>query len=574
MDEILAIVPYPGLKEKIEKNFKKLSTIYPNLKLKLRIEIANLSNKKQLQQIISSSQPSIILSRGGTVNFIKKHTNITVIDIGISQYDIIRTIKTIPNIKKTGIICYPAFDQSISDTLAQFNIDIEKIVVSKKVDIRNAISYFLDKGYENILCDSGIIINSYDYQLSSYLIESGDEVINHALETCFLILLERQDNHNYYELLTNYLKISHKYTLFSQDNDFSKIFFSSDKNKSNFLAKKIRKAIKSNNRILRFDKQKWHLIIRKTDKYFIANIDSLGADKENNSHSYDQNYIPIIYSICHDKHFFNLINYYATSSLPLSIVSSPGLEPEYLLDLISQVRNQKYRRVNISNEKKLINLITNQSSPFFDNNNLLVITNMEKLNFKNSNIFFKFLLDSNLATRNKIVFLNEQTYGTKINITFPKSLHLNQIILDPLNTVSYDKFNLLVHSIFNRFNLIAGKTFTGISDTALDRLTSYSWSNNYQEFIQVLLTLMKTSPGPILKGTEVEDTLQHFALIEKAKPTLTTEIVTHKDIKNKTLHDIIVDNVKSVLAENNGNKTKTAQQLNISRATLWRYLKQ
>ena len=260
--------------------------------------------------------------------------------------------------------------------------------------------------------------------------------------------------------------------------------------------------------------------------------------------------------------------------MPLSIVSSPGLEPEYLLDLISQVRNQKYRRVNISNEKKLINLITNQSSPFFDNNNLLVITNMEKLNFKNSNIFFKFLLDSNLATRNKIVFLNEQTYGTKINITFPKSLHLNQIILDPLNTVSYDKFNLLVHSIFNRFNLIAGKTFTGISDTALDRLTSYSWSNNYQEFIQVLLTLMKTSPGPILKGTEVEDTLQHFALIEKAKPTLTTEIVTHKDIKNKTLHDIIVDNVKSVLAENNGNKTKTAQQLNISRATLWRYLKQ
>lgn len=574
MDEILAIVPYPGLKEKIEKNFKKLSTIYPNLKLKLRIEIANLSNKKQLQQIISSSQPSIILSRGGTVNFIKKHTNITVIDIGISQYDIIRTIKTIPNIKKTGIICYPAFDQSISDTLAQFNIDIEKIVVNKKVDIRNAISYFLDKGYENILCDSGIIINSYDYQLSSYLIESGDEVINHALETCFLILLERQDNHNYYELLTNYLKISHKYTLFSQDNNFSKIVFSSDKNKSNFLAKKIRKAIKSNNRILRFDKQKWHLIIKKTDKYFIANIDSLGADKENNSHSYDQNYIPIIYSICHDKHFFNLINYYATSSLPLSIVSSPGLEPEYLLDLISQVRNQKYRRVNISNEKKLINLITNQSSPFFDNNNLLVITNMEKLNFKNSNIFFKFLLDSNLATRNKIVFLNEQTYGTKINITFPKSLHLNQIILDPLNTVSYDKFNLLVHSIFNRFNLIAGKTFTGISDTALDRLTSYSWSNNYQEFIQVLLTLMKTSPGPILKGTEVEDTLQHFALIEKAKPTLTTEIVTHKDIKNKTLHDIIVDNVKSVLAENNDNKTKTAQQLNISRATLWRYLKQ
>lgn len=573
MQKILAIIPYPGLKGKLEKGFNKLTNSYPKLNVKLQIEIANLSNKKQLQKILNKTKADIIISRGGTVDYIRDFTHVTVIDIGISQYDIIRTIKTIPNIKKTGIICYPAFNHAISNTMAQFNIKMEKMVVTKKIDIKNAISHFLSKGCKNILCDSGIIANSSDYQLNFYLIESGDEIVYQALVNCFLILSEKQENNNYYELLINYLKVFHSYTIFFKDQKYSEIIFATDKNKSKVIAKKIRKAIKEQKNIILFEKKKWHLITKKTDKYFIVSLDALGKEKNQDTHHYDENYIPAIYSICYSKHFFKLINYYAKSELPLNIISSPGMEPSYLIDLIAKNRKQKSITINLKDDKKLNYLITKQDSPFFNNNSLLIITGLQLLDTKSLNKFFNFLFESNLTTRNKIIFLIEQSYGTKLNINFPKSLQLNQIILDPLCTISYDTFNLLVHSFFNHFSLITGKTFTGISDTALDKLTSYSWPNNYKEFIQVLLTSLQTSSGPILKGKEVEDTLQHFSLIEKTKPTLHTEIITNKDTKDKTLHDIIVENIRRKLIENNGNKTKTAQQLDISRATLWRYLK-
>ena len=42
---------------------------------------------------------------------------------------------------------------------------------------------------------------------------------------------------------------------------------------------------------------------------------------------------------------------------------------------------------------------------------------------------------------------------------------------------------------------------------------------------------------------------------------------------SKPLNDIIQVVVEQVLKKNNGNKTKTAESLKISRATLWRLLK-
>ncbi|MEB3363200.1 PrpR N-terminal domain-containing protein [Lactobacillus sp. R2/2] len=123
----------------------------------------------------------------------EKQTNVPVIDIGISQYDIIRTIKSIPDLSKSAIICYDAFDQAISQTLAQFNIKMTKYVVQKKMDIKNAMAKLAASGYHNIICDSGIIVASNNiYHLNSYLIESGDEVVYQALKTCFLLLRKRK----------------------------------------------------------------------------------------------------------------------------------------------------------------------------------------------------------------------------------------------------------------------------------------------------------------------------------------------------------------------------------------------
>lgn len=576
MSTILCIVPYPGLKNKLEKCFKKLIQEYPSLKVKLKITLANLSNKNEVLSIIQNNTHDLVLSRGETVTFLKKQTHTPVIDIGISQYDIIRTIKTIPDLNKTAIICYPAFSHKIDETLAQFNLKIKKYAVRKKIDIRKIMGSLSNTGYKNILCDSGIVKHNNIYQFNSFLLESGDETVYLALKSCFLLLDEKQKNNNYYQLLSANIKANHDYTIFFSKDNYFQVIFASDKKKSENIAQKIRKAISNKKQIIIFDNKTWHLEIKKINNYSIATLDKLGdLNKTNSKANYDHEDIASIYSICYNHHFFKLLNYYAKLTSAICIVGMPGLYSKYVANLIGEIRSQNAIFINLKNIRIFQKLLKDNDSIFFNNQQLLVISGLENLNRQEQTDFFNFVVNSKLDSRNKLIFLIEQTYGTKLQIRFPNYVPVKEIFLKPLNEMSYNTFNLLVHAIFNHFSLKTGKTFTGISDPALDRLSSFPWTQNYQEFINVLTTALETATGPILTTKDIEDTLQHFTMVKKAQPTNEISPLNESTIhKGNTLHELIVEDIKRVLAENDGNKTKTAQQLDISRATLWRYLKQ
>ena len=575
--KILCIVPYPGLKKKVAHFFTQMTNENPDLDVKIKIELANLANKRELSNLVKNNYFDLLLSRGGTFDFLKDQTNVPVIDIGISQYDIIRTIRNIPNINKTAIVCYDAFNQTITETLAQFNLKMTKFVVKKKIDINKAMSRLSTMGYDNILCDSGIILASNNiYHFNSYLIESGDEVVYQALKTCFLLLKEKQRNTNYFNLLSESLNAFHDYTLFFEKNNYFNVLFSTSKSKIGSLSQKIRKAINEHKQILTFEGCTWHMLVKQTESFSIITIDNLGKlDQQNQLIQYDFEYISSIYSICYDKHFFKLLDYYAALITPISLIGANGLVKEYLCSLIAhKTKNQELPPVllKLSNHEDLQKATTDTNSIFFENHRLIQLVGVEKMNQTDQLDLFDFIRKSNLASRNKLIFLIDQPSGTKLNVNFPNFLNINQLFLKPLSEMPYEVFSQLVHSILNSFSLKTGKTFSGVSDTALDQLSSYSWPHNYREFIKVLTTALAISDGPILKGKDIANVLRQFAIVEKSKPS-SFDKKNKSNPMNLTLHDIIVRETKQALKENGGNKTKTAKQLDISRATLWRYLK-
>lgn len=575
--KILCIVPYPGLKNKVEYFFDKMAKESPDLDIKIQIKLANLANKRELSSLVKNNYFDLLLSRGGTFDFLKGQTNVPVIDIGISQYDIIRTIRSIPNLNKTAIICYDAFNQAITETLAQFNLKMTKFVVKKKIDINKAMGKLSTMGYDNILCDSGIILASNNvHHFNSYIIESGDEVVYQALKTCFLLLKEKQKNINYFTLLSESLSAFHDYTLFFEKNNYFNVLFSTNKKKADSLAQKIRKATNDHKQIITFDNCSWHISNKQTESFSVVTVDNLGKlPQQNHEFRYDFEYISSIYSICYNKHFFKLLDYYAALTTPVCLVGADGLVKEYLCSLIAQkIRNQELPPVllTLSNHEDLLEATTDTNSIFFENHRLIQLSGIEKMNRADQLELFDFIRKSNLASRNKLVFLVNQPYGTKLDIDFPDFLNVNQLFLKSLNEMSYEIFNQLVHSILNDFSLKTGKTFSGVSDTALDQLSSYPWPHNYREFIKVLTTALATSTGPILKGKDIADVLHQFSIVEKSKATNFSKTKT-SNYAELTLHDIIVQQIKQILKENSGNKTKTAKQLDISRATLWRYLK-
>lgn len=123
-------------------------------------------------------------------------------------------------------------------------------------------------------------------------------------------------------------------------------------------------------------------------------------------------------------------------------------------------------------------------------------------------------------------------------------------------------------ALINDFDLLNGTTITNVADTARDLLSSYNWPNNYDEFLEVFLNSLTISKKPIVSSEIIENNLNQA---RKQDEYQSNYIQSHVK-EDKSLNKKIMNYINEVLAENNGNKSKTARDLKISRATLWRYL--
>ncbi|EHJ56018.1 helix-turn-helix domain-containing protein [Streptococcus urinalis] len=104
-------------------------------------------------------------------------------------------------------------------------------------------------------------------------------------------------------------------------------------------------------------------------------------------------------------------------------------------------------------------------------------------------------------------------------------------------------------------------------------MNNFKWFQNFNQLEKDVKKLIIESPGYYISEYLVTKILNEEII--KYQLHINSE-ASENTIKNynskKTLFDYNQDIIKTVLAENDGNQTKTAKQLGISRTTLWRYL--
>jgi DNA-binding NtrC family response regulator len=106
-----------------------------------------------------------------------------------------------------------------------------------------------------------------------------------------------------------------------------------------------------------------------------------------------------------------------------------------------------------------------------------------------------------------------------------------------------------------------GAATTKISDDLMEMLCGYSWPGNVRELKNIFeRALMLTPPGGNLRKS-------HFAVLTAPRPPLLS-------INQRTVQQVEEDHIKSVLDQAGGDIEKASKSLNISRATLYRRLKQ
>jgi len=106
-----------------------------------------------------------------------------------------------------------------------------------------------------------------------------------------------------------------------------------------------------------------------------------------------------------------------------------------------------------------------------------------------------------------------------------------------------------------------GSTATVISDDIMKTLRGYSWPGNIRELKNVLERALLLTPH--------EATLRqvHFSALTKSRTYLSAP-------NRRTVQEVEGEHIRAVLDQTGGNIEKAAKSLNISRATLYRRLKQ
>ena len=106
MCRILAIAPYESMRNLI------VNLCADRPEIQLTALVGDLEEGAKLVQTIPSEDYDIIISRGGTAEIIRTVTSIPVIDISLSSYDVLSTIRLVENYPgKSAIVAYPSISK-------------------------------------------------------------------------------------------------------------------------------------------------------------------------------------------------------------------------------------------------------------------------------------------------------------------------------------------------------------------------------------------------------------------------------------------------------------------------------
>jgi DNA-binding NtrC family response regulator len=131
-----------------------------------------------------------------------------------------------------------------------------------------------------------------------------------------------------------------------------------------------------------------------------------------------------------------------------------------------------------------------------------------------------------------------------------------------------DDIPILVNYFIKEFNVEFGKSITGCSPQATEKLMNYSWPGNVRELKNVIKRAALLAPGKIIMPEHLI-----FSFVKNCLNSFDSNANTSmEDLETKTLLTKITK-IKDAIRQANGNKSKAASILGITRNQMYRLLK-
>lgn len=583
---ILGIAPYDGMRTAMER----AAEAYPQIQLD-----AYTGDLEAGVAIVQQTPPNTyhcVISRGGTAALIRKVTDLPVVDINISVYDALRTMKLAQNYTSLyAIVGFPSITEPAHTLCSLLGYDLDILTVHSADEVTNTLQRLQEGGYRMVVCDMVTHTVARQLGLDAFLITSGMESLHTAFDQALSISEWYSQQRREIMLLRRITQGQNGRAIML--NSDGTVFYASPNDPPKELLEQLRSHMAEipTNGTLKFYYTEHDLLYSITAQVFVVDearrylfycIPSRIPLHTNWAGLRSMNRGECEYLFTNS--FYSLsgalgalgaeIESLSSVRQPIMISGEPGTGKEQIarhLYLHSSLVNKPLVVVNcaLMNEKSWDFLLNHYSSPLNATDNTVYFQNLESIADDRVPELLAAIKETGLARRVRLIFscaCREEGIVPDVLRKFTERLGCLSLSLPPLRS-RQDEIPSLASLYLSSLNLELGKQISGLEPRAIEMLRQYSWPTNYTQFKNILRTLASTTSGAYVTAAQVAELLgRERTLRRPAEPT-------HAEVRSdRTLDEIVTEVVQQAVAAHNGNRAAAARQLGISRTTLWRYL--
>ena len=509
---ILGIAPYDGMRTAMEQ----AAQAYPNVEMD--IYTGDLEDGQAIVQQMPPNSYDCIISRGGTAALIRQVTDLPVVDIHISVYDVLRTMKLAENYSSLyAIVGFPSITEPAHTlcSLLDFNLDI--LTVNNAAEVRHTLERLQQGGYRMVVCDMVTHTIAREMGFDAFLITSGVESLHAAIDQAVNISSWfghlRQEN----LFLRSITQGQNGRVIVMESN--GDLFYSSisevPAELSSVLQSHIREIPASGN--LRFyytERDQLYsitaqqLLMNNVQRYLFYCVPARIPLHSSRPGLRTLNKGECEYLFANS--FYSLSGAMGTQAAeirslallrqPVFIYGEPGTGKEQIaryLYLHSSLANHPFIVVNCAllNEKTWDFLLNHYNSPLSATGNTIYFQNFESIPPQWSSELLAAIEETGLARRVRLIFSCSIVEGAPVPEVlrhFSERLGSLALPLPSLRSRS-DEIPSLSSLYLNSLNLELGKQLSGFEPRAIEMLRQYPWPNNYTQFKNVLRALAALS---------------------------------------------------------------------------------
>lgn len=587
MQKILFILPYKGITQVLQSALSCFSGFEADL-------WPDYENPVSGAAFLSKSleEYRLIVAQGDAYNDLKRTCNKPVVEMPVSDYDILAAAKLAHGYMGKSILMLPSdLSKRAENILNLAGLNVGTSALGKEDDVCKTAEKLHSEGYSLIITtpEESRICN--DCGITNIMLTTSYQTLTQCLGTVQSMLESLNKAENKLTLLEHYVHITETiHVVFSKDGKPVETFNCAANSCLVQMAQNMIPTLlqeKEISKLKMVDKQPYLFkgIFSEIDgqpflffeiKHSLENTKThIPGIMIKNTSNLSKDFFNIFYDDLCNLPFRQKVKAYSNANDPVVIIGESGTGKSRLADYIydnSEYRNNLLYVVDCKQlDKYGINyMFRNTTSPLYSTHVTLYFKELNLTNKKYIDELVDFLQQSACLRNNKVIFSITckiaESLDNRLCEMLVSRLGSFPLYLVPLRERIKDIPNLATLYL-NEMNKELGQNIVGFEPEAMSYLQGFDWYDNVKQFKRVLKQLFVLTQG-LYVTTKDTISILHDETIgnKKAKYERDSE-------KMHTLQELTFEAVQKAMLANGMNQTKAAKQLGISRTTLWRILK-